>query len=153
MFPVLNSWVENAAVLLQLAGPTFTWPFTQNQLDNHIANSPDREFYVGIIDNKAVAFGEIIPQETTVPRLGRLIVDNTKRGQGIGKQFITALSDRCVERFKCPTIQLYVLADNETAIQCYLHYGFRFMEGHDFIQVYPGGDFLVRKMECSTQKL
>ncbi len=146
-FGVLNSWIEDATILLQFAGVEFEWPLTPEQLQFHFNRFPEREWCVGYDGDKAVAFGEIIPQENGLPRLGRLIVDSKARNKGYGRRFIKALENRCVERFQCKAMDLYVVAENKQAIECYLKYGFRFLEGQDLIANYKGFEFLCHKMQ------
>ncbi len=145
-FEILNSWVPNADALLLFAGTDFNFPLTKEQLDQHISHFPDREYYFGTENDEPVAFGEIIPQETGIPRLGRLIVKPEKRGLGFGKKFITALTNRCVARFNCPAVELYVIDTNQQAINCYLKLGFQFLEGQDLTPIFNGKKVLAKKM-------
>ncbi|MES2629054.1 MAG: GNAT family N-acetyltransferase [Bacteroidota bacterium] len=146
-FPALESWVENEETLFIFAAVDFTWPLTTVQLENHMQKHPGREWYIGFVDDEPVAFGEIIPTERNIPRLGRLIIDYRKRGKGIGQQLLAALEQRCVERFDCKAVELYVFEGNERAIAAYLKYGFVFVPIEDAVLTHNGREIVCHKMQ------
>ena len=145
-FPILSSWVPDEDALLLFAGNDFSFPLTAEQLSNHINSFPEREYYFGELNDEPVAFGEIIPQESGNPRLGRIIVKPEKRGEGIGQQFLRALIKRCRDRFDCAAVELYVIDTNQRAINCYTALGFLFLPGEDLTPIFNGKQVIAKKM-------
>ena len=133
-FALLDQWVTSPALLFQFAGSDFTYPLTPSQIETYQAAYADRLFYVACLpNNEPFAFGEIIPQDTNIPRLGRLLVgDTTKRGKGLGAIFVQFLVDECVQLFDCKQIDLYVLRENAQARRCYEKVGFYFVPDASF---------------------
>ncbi len=149
LFAELVSWISGPEELLRFAGIEFSWPLEIGQFKTHFGNFPDREWYFGYDKDLPVAFGEIIPQEGNIPRLGRLIVNPTIRNQGIGRRLIKALEERCYERFNCPAIELFVITDNFQAIHCYRNYGFEILEGADVTVTHHNFTFTCHKMRAA----
>lgn len=147
-FALLAQWVTSPALLFQFAGTDFTYPLIQKQVDSYQATHPDRLFYMACLpNNEPFAFGEIIPQDNNVPRLGRLLVgDTAKRGKGLGAIFVQLLVDECVKLYNCSFIELYVLTTNAQAIRCYQKVGFRLVADSHFQLVVNGESFLIDKM-------
>ena len=130
-FDFLNHWITDAELLFQFAGTEFSYPITEEQLTNYQYKNPDRSFYIGLNEaDEAVAFGEIIPQENNVPRLGRLLIGNPEdRGKGYGTSFINLLLAECKKKFQTNSVELFVLEGNAPAIKCYQKIGFQFLPG------------------------
>jgi len=110
--------------------------------------NPDRQFYMGVYEYKVVAFGEIIPQDSSSVRLGRLLVGETSmRGRGIGTKFVLALFNEAMNSYKVTSIDLFVIHDNIVAIRCYEKTGFKFQKGAEsYIQDHNGTKYLMCKM-------
>lgn len=125
-FPILNHWVTDADLLLQFSGTDFTYPLTEKQILDYQQTYTDRRFYIGIADNVPFAFGEIIPQENGVPRLGRILIgDINLRGQGLGRIFAKLLVKLCKELYDSNAVDLFVWDQNLAAIKCYQSVGFK----------------------------
>lgn len=125
-FPFLEKWVDSAELLLQFAGTDFSWPLTEKQLSDYQNLHPDRSFYMGTTGNQVpFAFGEIIPQENNIPRLGRIIIgDSASRGKGLGRQFVNLLLEECWSKNFKQAVDLFVWDKNTAAIKCYQAVGF-----------------------------
>lgn len=57
-------------------------------------------------------------------RLGYVIVDNTRRGQGLGKQMIKMALDYAVKYMHATKVTIGVFDNNPSALYCYLNAGF-----------------------------
>ncbi len=147
-FNFLSRWITSPELLFQFAGTTFSYPITENQLLNYQNENPERNFYIGLnTDNKAVAFGEIIPQKNNIPRLGRLLIGNpAERGKGFGTSFIRLLLAECQALFQTKTVELFVLEDNLPAIKCYQKIGFQFLPGQTWEMSHQQQIFVLLKM-------
>lgn len=147
-FTLLSSWITNHELLLQFSGTDFTYPITEKQIHDYQHDHPDRCFYIGYdSDEKPFAFGEIIPQETGIPRLGRILIgDPANRGQGKGKYFINLLINECKTAFKCTSVDLFVWDMNKIAIRCYQSVGFSFDERILKVLNHGGINYNIHKM-------
>ncbi|MGI4749035.1 MAG: GNAT family N-acetyltransferase [Janthinobacterium lividum] len=147
-FNFLSRWIINPDLLFQFAGTTFSYPITENQLADYQTENPERCFYIGLnAKNEAVAFGEIIPQENNIPRLGRLLIGNpADRGKGFGASFIYLLLAKCQALFQTKTVELFVLEDNFPAIKCYQKIGFQFLPGQTWEMSHQQQTFILLKM-------
>jgi RimJ/RimL family protein N-acetyltransferase len=146
-FNFLSKWITSPDLLFQFAGTTFSYPITENQIANYQQENPDRSFYIGLNDDKPVAFGEIIPQENHIPRLGRLLIGNPdERGKGFGTSFIHLLLEECQRNFQTKTVELFVLEDNIPAIKCYQKIGFQFLPGQTWEVNHQQQNYVLYKM-------
>lgn len=58
-------------------------------------------------------------------RFGYVIVDDKKRGKGLGKQMITLALDYAVKYMQATKVTIGVFEENEAALNCYLSSGFK----------------------------
>lgn len=150
-FHYLSSWITDADLLFQFAGPDWSFPLTEEQLKNYQQKFPFKQFYIGLQDEKPFAFGEIIWNETISPRLGRLLIGGAdNRSKGLGRQFIQLLITECKAIFNPGAIHLFVLENNKQAITCYLKCGFDFADTPDFTLSYKNENFKVLKMTAQV---
>lgn len=147
-FNFLSRWITSPDLLFQFAGTTFSYPITENQLQKYQSENPGRSFYIGLNpENQAIAFGEIIPQETNIPRIGRLLIgDPADRGKGYGTSFINLLLAGCKLQFQTKTVELFVLENNLPAIKCYQKIGFEFLPDQSWTMSHNQQDYLLHKM-------
>jgi RimJ/RimL family protein N-acetyltransferase len=146
-FSFLSRWITSPDLLFQFAGTEFSYPITEKQLADYQHRNPDRVFYIGLNDDKPVAFGEIIPQENNIPRLGRLLVGNPdERGKGFGTSFIHLLLAECQQFFQTKTVELFVLEDNFSAIKCYQKIGFQFLPNQPWEVTHQQQNYVLHKM-------
>lgn len=147
-FSFLSCWITDASLLFQFAGTEFSYPITEKQIEDYQHKNPDRNFYIGLNEaNEPVAFGEIIPQENNLPRIGRLLIGNpAERGKGYGTSFIHLLLAECQALFQTKTVELFVLEDNLSAISCYRKIGFRFLPNQEWEIVHKQQNFVLHKM-------
>ena len=81
----------------------------------------------------AVAEGEIVghillrfpSEDKSVIRFGFVIVDDSKRGMGYGKQLLRLAIDYAKQELGVQKITLGVFCDNNSAVECYKSVGFR----------------------------
>ena len=64
-------------------------------------------------------------EDRTVVRFGFVIVDNSKRGMGYGKQMLRLAIDYVQQELGTQKITLGVFCDNHSAVECYKSVGFR----------------------------
>jgi ribosomal protein S18 acetylase RimI-like enzyme len=80
---------------------------------------------LGIEDGEPVAYGEIWEdRDEHEAELARIVVDPRARGRGVGRRFVTLLTAAARER-GFEQVWLRVVPENDPAIRCYEHAGFR----------------------------
>ncbi|CAN5495899.1 hypothetical protein BH11BAC2_BH11BAC2_21720 [soil metagenome] len=151
-FYLLEKWVQTPEILFEFAGTTFTFPLTYLQIVNYQLQFPDRLLYLGYTpEGRAFAFGEIIPQCTNIPRLGRILVgEQSDRGKGLGKYFIKLLISECTRRFLTAKVELYVMEENKIAQQTYKSLGFEFSTDDPILLHHQEKVYKIFKMKRST---
>ena len=80
-----------------------------------------------VVDNHVI--GHILlrypSEDKTVIRFGFVIVDDSKRGKGYGKQMLHLAIDYAQQKLGAKRITLGVFCDNLSAVECYKSVGFR----------------------------
>lgn len=147
-FELIASWVTDEALLLQFSGTDFSYPLTTQQISDYQILHPERQFYIGYTtDGLPFAFGEIIPQESGNPRLGRILVGEPRlRGQGLGRYFITLLLEKSKQCYQTNTVELFAWEKNHAAIRCYESVGFKFSPIRSATMVHKGISYHIHKM-------
>ena len=64
-------------------------------------------------------------EDKSVIRFGFVIVDDSKRGKGYGKQLLSLAIDYALHELGAKSITLGVFCDNYSAVECYKSVGFR----------------------------
>ena len=64
-------------------------------------------------------------EDKSVIRFGFVIVDDSKRGKGYGKQMLRLAIDYAKQELGAQKITLGVFCDNHSAVECYKSVGFR----------------------------
>lgn len=147
-FIYLTNWISDPKILFVFAGPSWNFPITIDQINDHQNKFPHKQLYIGLDDDGIpFAIGEIIGHEPNAPRIGRLLIgDPAKRGFGLGKKFITALINQCLEVFPTHEICLFVLEENSIAIRAYKNLGFLFTTDEIPDMLYDNQFYPVKKM-------
>jgi len=147
-FKHLKDWITDPEILFQFAGPDFTFPIDSKQISNYQEIHKDRQFYIAEFQHEPVAFGEIIPQNHSSVRLGRLLVGK-ERGKGLGTAFVNALLNEVKHSYFVGWVDLFVMKSNLPAIRCYKKAGFILVKGERiYIQDHRGNEHPILKMNC-----
>jgi RimJ/RimL family protein N-acetyltransferase len=133
-FKQLIEWSGDEAFLLQWAGPQFTYPLSEDQLENYLdgandMSNSDKLIYKSIDVLTGTVVGHIslggIDRENRSGRIGKVLVGSPSgRGKGIGQEMIKAILKIGFEELKLHRISLGVFDFNEAAIRCYEKTGF-----------------------------
>jgi RimJ/RimL family protein N-acetyltransferase len=150
-FEILESWVTDRDLLVQFSGTGFSFPLTKDQIANYQTANPDRTFFLGLNHRlERYAFGEIIPQDSSVPRLGRILIgDNAHRGVGLGQLFVKDLVQECIARYDCKSVELFVWDQNQAAIQCYSKVGFEYLPEKQMTMIHDNKRYNIYKMRLT----
>lgn len=110
-----------------------TFPITADDINEKYFNSngdcdePDNFYpFIGFNESGVVAHMTMrfTDKEKRVIRFGYIIVDNTKRGQGIGTELLNLAVKYAFDILKVDKISLGVFDNNENAEKCYSKFGF-----------------------------
>ncbi|MDQ1150009.1 GNAT family N-acetyltransferase [Sphingobacterium zeae] len=128
-FPLFKSWIGSARELLQFAGPYFSFPLTDQQLEKYIRDPKRQIFKITDTATKEIIGHCELNFERHTPRLCRiLIAKSSKRNRGYGKSTVNALLKLLFIDGNYDTADLNVYEWNSSAIRCYEGVGFRINE-------------------------
>ena len=135
-FNQLIAWATDAEVLMQFAGPDFTFPLTTAQLEQTRTDKNRLNYcVVHTPSGNVIGHAEIyFPGKSTAHFCRILIGDPDYRGKGLGLQLINQL---LIISFAQPGIEeasLNVYDWNTAAIKCYEKAGFVLNSGYKKIQ-------------------
>jgi len=124
-FDTFISWIDNEKLLITIAGNYFTFPLTQGQLNNYLADKNSIAFsIVTTTENRVTGHAEIIIVNENLCKIDKLIIGASNRGKGIGSLVIKQLLDYCFTQLYAGAVELNVFEWNSSAIKCYLLAGF-----------------------------
>lgn len=148
----LISWVDSAEMLMQFAGPAFTFPLTKEQLDQSLSDK-NRHAYV-VIDaatGNAIGHAEIYTGESCA-FFGRiLIADVNARGKGTGTEIVKRLLDIAFGELGQQMVMLNVFDWNTGAIKCYEKTGFTIDAGKTAERHVNGKTWKVLRMKTDKR--
>ena len=121
----LIGWVNSEESLMQFAGPAFTFPLTEDQLEESLSNKNRIAFKViDEISKEAIGHAEIFLGEKSA-WLGKILIgDKNLRGNGIGQKIVQRLLEYVFTDLQQSKAELNVFDWNVPAIKCYEKCGF-----------------------------
>ncbi|UOQ49767.1 GNAT family N-acetyltransferase [Gracilibacillus caseinilyticus] len=132
-FQQLINWIETPEFLLQWGGPNFSFPLTEQQLENYLKdantdNSPVLVYSV-IEEETGYIIGHIslgnIDKNNKSARIGKVLVgDKNVRGKGIGLRMMKEILKVAFDELNLHRVSLGVFDFNASAIACYEKAGF-----------------------------
>ena len=151
-FSMVVEWFgrEKPDMLLQWAGPTYTYPLTVEQLLNHygegINQEQSRTFVYKIMDESTgEAAGMIqlgrIDRTAGTAVVGRFWIQEHLRHKGVGTAALRNLIDKAVREFQLRQLILRVFDFNLPAIKCYEKLGFRIWARNDKVCQASNGEW------------
>ena len=92
--------------------------------------------------------GHLFMQRLTDDKIkfGLIIVDNTKRGQGLGKRMLESALVFAKEKYNPKSVVLSVFDENPSAAKCYISLGFAYNKNERTI-FHEGKEYVYREME------
>ncbi|MEK4439260.1 GNAT family N-acetyltransferase [Paenibacillus sp. FSL K6-2862] len=125
-FKQLIDWIDSPKFMLQWGGRTFSYPLTEQQLENYIIN--DTLIYRVVLEENEEVIGHInltIDRINNSGRLGKVLVgERNLKGQGIGQLMVQKILYIAFEQLKLHRVSLGVFDFNLPAISCYEKAGF-----------------------------
>lgn len=129
---ILN-WLKNEYAFRQWSADRYEkYPITPDDMNHYYSQYNDDELYkLAAVDEDEI-IGHLtirfIDDAKKVARLGFVIVDDTKRGKGCGKQLVSSALKYVFEELKAEKVTLGVFENNIPAIHCYLSCGFKMVK-------------------------
>ncbi len=105
------------------------FPISAEDMNRQYAVAEEADWYYPMVafDESGVV-GHLImrflDEEKTVLRFGFIIVDNTRRGEGLGKRMLQVALKYAFEILGARKVTLGVFANNPSALRCYQSVGF-----------------------------
>ena len=130
-FDQLISWSASPELLMQFAGPAFSFPLTHEQLALTVADTKRLSFSVVHNTNHLViGHAEIYFPNTRTAHLCRILIDQNYRGKGLGSLTVQLLLAISFARDGVEEASLNVYDWNTVAVKCYEKAGFTVHEGN-----------------------
>lgn len=121
----LISNIKDKRSLLQFAGPMYSFPLTEEQLDRDLSDENRTLFKIVDVESQnTIGHAQIFLKEKTF-LLGRILIwDENNRGKGYGKKVMQELLKYGFRNFGRELAELNVYDWNTGAIECYKKVGF-----------------------------
>ncbi len=147
------SWIKDEVSFRRWCADRFeSYPITEDDLNGHYnAAAYEDNFYemtafdeTGVVGHMIMRFTD---EEKKILRFGFVIVDDTKRGKGYGKQMIKVAAAYAFDILKVEKITIGVFENNAPAYHCYLSAGFKDLKQTEEYQI------LNEKWKCRELEL
>jgi len=154
---IITQWLKSEYAFRQWSADRYgKYPITAEDMNLYYDRDKDNEKIWGMtaFDDDGIIghFTMRFPDEDNLEeiRLGFVIVDDTKRGRGYGKEMLTLAIQYAFEFIKVRNLSLGVFENNTAAIRCYQSCGFRTVELQD-VESYHcmGGVWECMEMELT----
>ncbi|MCL6602226.1 MAG: GNAT family N-acetyltransferase [Paenibacillus sp.] len=125
-FKQLIEWIDSPKFMLQWGGRTFSYPLTEQQLENYICS--DVLIYRVVHEGNGEVIGHInltVDRINDSGRLGKVLIgERSLKGYGIGQLMIQKVLNVAFGQLKLHRVSLGVFDFNLPAIHCYEKAGF-----------------------------
>lgn len=119
----IATWLTSRADVTMFGGPSLPFPMSGQDL---LTTSKDGWVILAMFQGDVLfATGSYLELPSGDVRIGRLIVDPGKRGQGLGRLAVTSLVQHATEAYPQGTVTLGVFEQNVNARCLYESIGFR----------------------------
>ncbi len=130
---IIVKWLKSEYAFRQWSADRYeNYPITADDMNNYYSQYSDKDLckLTAVDENEIIGHLTIrfIDEKRKIARLGFVIVDDTKRGQGYGKQLVSLAVAYAFDKLKADKVTLGVFENNTPAIQCYLSCGFKIVE-------------------------
>lgn len=143
----ITKWFKNEYAFRQWSADRYEkFPISAEDMNLYYDRDKDNENIWGMtaFDNCGIIghFTMRFPDEHNHDeiRLGFVIVDDTKRGKGYGKEMLSLAIQYAFDFIKVKKISLGVFENNKIAIECYKSCGFRTVELQEVESYYCMGE-------------
>ena len=124
-FDLFKSWINNEDELVQFGGEMFTFPLTDEQLENYISMKDIQPFKVVWKPTGEIIGHCELNYQNGNKRLSRILIGEEKwRGKKIGEQIVLQMVALFFKDSSTKKVDLNVFDWNKSAIKCYENVGF-----------------------------
>lgn len=125
-FERLITWIDNKELLMTIAGPYFSFPLTEAQLQAYLNDAKSHSFnIVDVNENTVIGHAEIRESGDGVFKIDKLLIgDKASRGKGLCQPIMRLLANYAFTQLQATTVELNVFDWNAAAIKCYEKTGF-----------------------------
>ena len=153
---IIHSWIDSERTLRIWSGPRHpVFPFPVEELAAVYAGYREDRINFPMVAWDEQGLAGAVTLRYIAPRTIRLvnvITDHTRRGQGVGREFVRLALKMCFELMDAETVSLGVLAENERAIRCYRAAGFTPLPEEGWItHTFCGRDWLCMEMAITRE--
>lgn len=125
----IANWIKDERTLHQWCVDRFQFPLTGEMIAAHYDEMNDRDDFFGMtaFDNSGVVghlFIRFPDEEKKTARFGFVIVDDEKRGKGLGKEMVSLAVKYSFDILKAEKVTMGVFENNLSAYHCYKAAGF-----------------------------
>jgi RimJ/RimL family protein N-acetyltransferase len=129
----LPSWIGSDEEMRLWSGPGFSWPLSAEQVQAYFEESRSgrRLLWSAVTTKDAVLIGHAslrFQVQNNVGRLGRVLVDPARRGEGLGRALVTSAVVAGFAQSQINVMTLGVYRQNTTARRLYESIGFTFTQ-------------------------
>lgn len=122
-------WLTDERVLALWGAGRFSYPLTKEQLTARLemAEETEREWVMAALDEQGAVVGHLYmwpDYEENRVHLGMIVVDSTRRGQGLGRQMVEKAVEYAFYILGAQKVTLGVFDGNPGAHACYKKAGF-----------------------------
>lgn len=149
------TWVGDETAFRRWSADRYDhYPITAEDINsNYDTAGKNGWFFPYTMTDDGVPVGHLImryPYENkSIVRMGFIIVDPKRRGQGLGRRMIALAKEEASAKFGAVTATLGVFANNEPAHRCYLAAGFKEIpaDKEEYFHIF-GEDWLCIEMSA-----
>jgi RimJ/RimL family protein N-acetyltransferase len=128
----LLGWIRSPEELMLWTASSFGFPLTRDHIEGHLRDSArrgDRQIFKAVEEGREETVGHIelggLDSRNRSVRIGRVLVDPARRGQGLGAAMMCAALAMAFRELGMHRVELGVFDVNPAAIACYEKVGFR----------------------------
>ena len=150
----LIDWLEDPKVFTQWCLDKFTYPLTHIQVKDYLERieKDENAWAMAALDQSGELVGHFLMRnanyENNSIHMGFIIVDSSRRGQGIGKQMLEAAFTYASQVLGVHTVTLGVIDVHERAHKCYLKSGLIDIEHKENVISFKGESWGVIDMKA-----
>ena len=156
------SWCKDEAAFRKWTSDRYeAFPITESDMNKKYVDNngdciePDNFYPMTAFDETGIV-GHLIIRYTDEPkttlRLGFVIVDDTKRGKGYGKEMISLALKYAFEIWGAEKVTLGVFENNMSAYHCYKAVGFKDVETEAVICEMFGEPWKILELELTKEE-
>ena len=144
--PIIFSWIEDKTAFRKWSADRY--PVYPPKPEDMLAQYDETVYPFTAVDENGNMVGHFILRyfepTKTILRLGFVIVDNSQRGKGLGKQMLQLAIQKAKDDFDAKKISLGVFDNNPSAYHCYQSVGFKTVESR--VSIIDNEEWMAKEM-------